>query len=201
MSDAEYLNLISSYQKVILDMGTGDGRFVYKNALEKKNNFWIGMDPSEKQLTIYSKKAVRKNLENVIFVVGSVENIPRELEYSCQKINIVFPWGTLLQKTVLAEKNFLKKLGNLYQNDKIHELEIILGFSPQLEPSESERLKLPEISISYLERNLIPAYERAGFKMEKIEIISKQELKKIESTWSKKLAYAKTREIFRLTFY
>jgi 16S rRNA (adenine(1408)-N(1))-methyltransferase len=199
ISRKDLLNLISGYQNVILDLGTGDGRFVYKSALENKDNFWIGLDPSEKQLSVYSRKAVRKNLQNVLFIVGSIENLPNELKNSCQKIFVVLPWGTLLQKTVLPTKTFLKQLNALYKGG--HELEIILGFSPDLEPSETERLNLPEISLDYLEKNLLPKYEKADFRLRELSTISKEILKTKETTWSKKLAFAKPREIFLLRLY
>ena len=56
ITDLEFENIIKNFQKVYLDIGTGDGKFVYKNALEEKYILWVGLDPSQKQLEIFSKK-------------------------------------------------------------------------------------------------------------------------------------------------
>jgi len=197
--DKKELNgLVKCYDKVILDLGTGDGRFVYKSAIANPDFFYIGMDPSEKQLLEYSKKAVRKKLPNVIFVVGSVENLPVELVSSSQKIYINLPWGSLLSNVVLPNKDVVKNISELLAPDE--ELEIVVGYHQDSEPSETERLSVPELSLDYIEKNLVPVYKKCGFTVKNIEQINKGDLKKIETTWSKKLSFGKKRDIFRIVF-
>ena len=53
------------HNKTIIDLGTGDGRFVFKSAQANPNNLYIGIDPSEKQLQAYSKKINTNRLENL----------------------------------------------------------------------------------------------------------------------------------------
>ena len=45
---------------VIIDIGTGDGRFVYQSARENPNKFYIGIDANAKPLEKISMKATRK---------------------------------------------------------------------------------------------------------------------------------------------
>ena len=119
ISRDELMELISEYEKVYFDLGTGDGRYVYKNAQQNPNEFYIGVDPSQRQLREYSKKAVRSNTKNCLFVLGSVEVFPNELFGLADSITIILHWGTLLQ--VLAEPNetAIKRIRDMYKKEKI----------------------------------------------------------------------------------
>ncbi len=194
----ELNNLINKYNKVVLDMGTGDGRFIYKQALNTPTTFFMGIDPSEKQLKVYSKEANKKKLENVLFVVGSIENLPEELNtVKFDELYINLPWGTLLENIVKPTEITLNKLFNLSKvSGKIY---ITFGYTPETEPSEVSRLKLPEIDENYLKNIVIKKFEEY-FKLEKFEIIQKEQLKNLNTTWGNKLAFGSDRPIFMLTF-
>ncbi|MFC1755838.1 methyltransferase domain-containing protein [Patescibacteria group bacterium] len=197
--DKKELNeLTKCYEGVIIDLGTGDGRFVFKNALKEKDFFFMGIDPSEKQLLEYSKKAVRKKLPNLMYVVGSVEQLPIELENVAQKIYINLPWGSLLSSVVNPNKEIVKNIGNLLK--KSGSLEITVGYHEQSEPSETERLNLPDLNEDYINSGLAPVYKECGFELSNLEKIEKKDLKKIETTWSKKLSFGKDRDVFKLVF-
>ena len=45
---------------VIIDIGTGDGRFVYQSARQNPNKFYIGIDPNVTPLEKISEKIHRK---------------------------------------------------------------------------------------------------------------------------------------------
>lgn len=194
----EFNNMLTKFDQIILDLGTGDGRFVYDSAIKTPQNLYIGIDPSEKQLKIFSKKAQRKKLKNALFVPGSVEILPSELDNKTDIVCINFPWGTLLQTLVLPIENNLKKITKLLKPNG--ELKIILGFSSDLEPSESKRLNLPEINLEFIENSLLPAYEKIGLKSTDVKQLNPQDLKQTSTTWGKKIHTTKDRPFFRLTF-
>ena len=191
-------NIVSKYSCVVLDLGTGDGRFVYKNALTNPNTLLIGVDPSEKQLQVYSKKSVRSRLNNVLFIVGSIENLPLESDGIIDKININLPWGTLLESIVKPTKDTVSKLSRLLK--KGGEINIIFGYAPDLEPSETKRLDLPVIGTELIEKTISPLFMSCGFTLENFREMSKKELKDIETTWAKKLNFGKDRKIYNISF-
>ena len=41
---------LSGYTKVVIDLGTGDGRFVYGSAKQNRRTFFIGIDLLQKQI-------------------------------------------------------------------------------------------------------------------------------------------------------
>jgi len=191
-------NILFKYQKVVIDIGTGDGRFVYKKALENKDVFYIGIDPSQKQLKTFSKKGVRKKLKNILFIIGSIELLPPELKNTADKIYIIFPWGSLLKSVTKPNSKILTNIKSLLKNGG--EIEIVFGYDETLEPIETERLDLPSFTRDYLENILIPEFKRSGFELKYIKEIKAEEMKNLESTWAKKLSFTKDRSVYRLIF-
>ena len=198
ISKSEFKKIADGFSHVEIDLGTGDGRFVFKNALLSPETLFIGIDPSEKQLEIYSKKSVRNKLKNVLFVVGSVENLPPELFSIANRIYIILPWGTLLEKIVKPTKNKVCELAGMLKSHG--EIEITLGYSPEFEPSETKRLDLPEIDDELINNSIVPILKNCGFELKKLENIKKDQLKDTETTWAKKLKFGKDRQIYRIVF-
>lgn len=190
--------ITSKFDRVEVDLGTGDGRFVYQNALKNPNTLFIGIDPAEKQLEIYSKKALRKKLGNALFVVGSFEIIPEELKGVTNKVYIILPWGTLLENLVKPTYESIKKLSDLLQKDG--EIEITFGYAPELEPHETKRLNLPEINKTLIEKDIIPRFEKYGYHLKAFSTLEKSQLSRVETTWAKRLKYSGDRNIFKLVF-
>lgn len=191
---AQIANLLQSYKDVEIDLGTGDGRYVYKKAKKNPLCLYIGIDPSEKQLQVYSKKALKGKLENAVFVLASIESTPDELADSAVVININLPWGTLLKTIMRPELENLKKVAALIKKGGV--LKIVLGYTQEFEPTEVERLELRNINKDQITKVLAPEYLKANLKITICKELEKEELKNIESTWSKKLSFGKDRPIY-----
>ena len=182
----------SGFEKTIIDLGTGDGKFVYKKALKNPQNLYIGVDPSTKQMKKFSRKAVRKKLKNVLFVIGSIELLPKELENTADKLFIILPWGSLLEKIVNPTENTIQKLSSLIKNKG--KIEIIFGYSPELEPSEIRRLDLPDLNKTYIKANILPKFKKLGnCLLEKIKPAN------IDTAWAKKLNFSQDRSYYKIT--
>lgn len=195
---SEFLSLIKTFSRVEIDFGTGDGRFVYKNATNNLATLYIGIDTSQKQMMKYSREIQRKKLNNVILVLGSLEILPKEIYGFANIVSIHFPWGSLLKAVTQPIRSDLIRLSKLLKTGGI--IKIILGYEKKFEPGETQRLKLPELDLNYIRENVIPVFQTIDLQNIKLEEIQKNELKEIESTWSKKLSFGKTRRIFKLDF-
>lgn len=192
----EMLKKTLQFKSTHIDFGTGDGRYVYKKALKNPDTFYIGVDPSAKQLEIYSKKANKDKLENVLFVVGSIEVFPQEIIGVANSLSVILPWGSLLKQIVNADFESIKKLCSCVK--KPGEIEIILGYHKELEPSEVARLELQELNEDYIKQNLIPVFFNLGYTDVSVSQMQKQVLQDFETTWSKKLTFGQDRPIFRI---
>jgi len=194
----ELKNILDKFGNVEIDLGTGNGRYVYKRAAADPKTLYVGVDPIEKQLRKYAKKSGRKKLENVLFVLGSAEVLPKELGGVANKVTIILPWGSLLENIVkfnpeiiISIKSLVKPKGTLL---------LVFGYNLLEEPSETERLGLKELSTNYIKTELIPEYESLGFELLDFRELTKEELKEIDTSWSKKLSFGKPRPIFYLKF-
>ena len=185
---------------VVVDIGTGDGRFVYRSAQENPNNFYIGIDANTKPLEKISMKATRKTskggLPNVLFVQAAVENLPEELNETADEIHIHFPWGSLLRAVILGDESVLQSLRRICAPDCL--VEIVIGIDEERDKSEIERLELPQLSPNYLEDVLIPKYETAGFEILEKGILSSSDWSKLETSWARKLQGSFNRKVICL---
>jgi 16S rRNA (adenine(1408)-N(1))-methyltransferase len=189
---------LKRYVRVEIDIGTGDGRFVYRSALKNPQILYIGIDPSQKQLGIYSKKINRKRLKNALLIAGSAEELPEALTNIANTIYIILPWGSLLRHVAKPNISILKEIAKLMKANGT--LEVIFGYAEETEPVETERLDLEAINEAYITDTLLAAYEKAGFKLEAFDKLTKKDLSKFESTWCKKLSFGKERPLFYLKF-
>jgi 16S rRNA (adenine(1408)-N(1))-methyltransferase len=192
----------NQFEKTVIDLGTGDGRFIYKNALKNPQTLYIGVDPNHTQLEEYKRKANRKRLANALFLVGSIEQLPTEvisLEKQAEEINVILPWGSLLKHIMEPQKDIVTAVANLLQPTGT--LKIILGYSKETEPTETARLEIPEITEQTLRNTVIPKFETYGkLALKELTTLSRGDLRKIESTWSKRLSFGNDRPIFKLRF-
>lgn len=187
---------------VIIDIGTGDGRFVSAAARANPNKFYIGIDANVKPLEKISMKATRKpskgGLSNALFVQAAVEDLPEELNGVADEIHIHFPWGSLLKAVAVGDASVLAALRRIAAPDCL--LEIVIGMDPERDKTEIERLELPELSSTYLDDVLIPKYKSAGFKILDHGSLSASHWPKLETSWARKLQAGSNREVVFLIF-
>lgn len=198
LSPEDFLDKTLRFPAVELDLGTGDGRYVYKSASETPNVLYIGVDPVQKQLEQYSKKALKDKLRNTLFVLGSAEMFPFQNPDILDSVNILFPWGTLLACVANPDGKLLNTLKLVMKN--CAKLKLTFGYSPDSEPREVTRLSLGEIDDNYIKTNITPVLEKYGFLLTQFKHLERPEIKELESTWSKKLAFGKDRPIYYLEF-
>ena len=88
-------------QRVVVDVGAGDGRWVYESARGDPSSVYIAIDPDGEALAEYAYRASRKpargGIANAQFVVASVEKLPPELDSIADVVRVNFPWGSLLR--------------------------------------------------------------------------------------------------------
>ena len=189
--------LLHTAEGVIVDIGTGDGRFVYNSARANPSKFYIGIDANTKPLEKISMRATRKplrgGLPNVLFVQAAVENLPEELNATADEIHIHFPWGSLLRAVVLGDEAVIESLRRICAPECF--LEIVIGIDEERDKSEIERLELPKFSPDYLENDLIPKYEGGNFKIVESGILNPSDWSKLETSWARKLQGGANRQV------
>lgn len=192
------MQLVDPYRPSIsIDLGTGDGLFVYRSARTNPSRFYIGVEPNVKPLEKISEKIYRKpkkgGAPNAMFLRSSIENLPEELNGIASQVFVLLPWGSLLG-AVLGESKTLKQIRRICASNAM--LEIIFSLELAKDRSELERLGIEPISTEELKQKLTHAYRAAGFEM---QINTVSDLSRTPTTWARRLAQNKERKFFRLT--
>jgi 16S rRNA (adenine(1408)-N(1))-methyltransferase len=187
---------------VVIDIGTGDGRFVSAAARSNPNTFNIGVDANAKPLEKLSIKATRKpakgGLPNAMFVQAAIEDLPAEFNGTADEIHIHFPWGSLLKAVTTGDAEILKSLRRISAPECL--LEVVIGIDPERDKTEIERLDIPELTPIFLHSFLFPKYRSAGFRMLDHRNLKLHEWSKLDTSWARKLSPNVDRHVAHLLF-
>ena len=95
---AALLALTADYRDIVIDIGTGDGRFVQRLARAQPATFVIGLDLCRENL----RSASRTAPPNALYVIADGLALPAELAGLASGLTINFPWGSLLRGLLTA---------------------------------------------------------------------------------------------------
>ena len=181
----------------MIDIGTGDGRFVYRAARLNPKKFYIGVDANPRPLEKVSEKIHRKpakgGLPNVLFVQAAVEHLPDELDGVADEVHVHFPWGSLLRGVATGEEVVLQNLRRVCSPGA--HLEVVVGLDPDRDRTEVERLRLPSLSTGYIDSVLAPKYRTAGFQIIERGVLAPAEWAQLKTAWAKRLGGGRGRTV------
>jgi len=182
---------------VIIDIGTGDGRFVYQSARLNPNKFYIGIDPNTRPLEKISEKIHRKPAKggapNVLFIQSAVEDLPAELDGIANEVHVHFPWGSLLRAVATGDLDVLRNLRRVCAREAL--LEVVIGLDPERDQSEIERLGIASLTLEFIDNVLVSNYAAAGFRIIERGIIAASEWPRLNTSWAKRLERNERRAI------
>lgn len=175
---------------VILDIGTGDGRFVYQMARKNPNRLYIGIDASSGALEKVSEKIYRNpkhgGAKNALFLQASVEALPDELNGIADEVHVHFPWGSLLRGVLEPDEVVLRSLRRVCKKHAI--FEVITSIDSNRDAGELSRLGLKTgIDDRHVEEVLRPSFKRAGFEITEHGLIPPANWPSICTSWAAKL--------------
>lgn len=95
LAAADLAAMARDYAEVLLDLGTGDGRYVREMACAHPDWLAIGLDACREGLRDRSRTAPPGG--NALFVIANALALPPGLAGLATRIVINFPWGSLLR--------------------------------------------------------------------------------------------------------
>ena len=181
----------------MIDIGTGDGFFVYQCARLNPRKFYIGIDANPRPLEKISEKIHRKpekgGLPNILFLQAAVEDLPAELDGVADEIHVHFPWGSLLRALLLGDQTVLGHLRRLCAAGAL--LEIIIGLDAERDRTELERLQIRQFSVEHVDSVLVQSYRQVGFEiMERGERLP-SDWPDLQSSWARRLGHSTSRSL------
>ena len=192
--------LRKTFHRVIVDVGTGNGKFVYDLALANPDVLYIGIEPAADNLLEYAKKAMknisRKGSGNLVYLISSVEALDESLAGIADEVYVNFPWGSLLEGVVKGEEAILSRLSMLAKEDAA--LHLTFSYSSIHEPAEITRRGLPELNEAYIGGELRRRYGGCGLALGSFRVMEDKELKGYGTFWAKRLFLGKSRDVYAL---
>ena len=174
---------------VIIDIGTGDGRFVDQSARQNPNKLYIGIDPNARPLEKISEKIHRKPAKggapNVLFIQATVEDLPLELKDVADEVHVHFPWGSLLRAVATGDVAVLQNLRRICSPGAL--LEVVIGLDPARDQTEVDRLGLTSLSLEFIDKQLVPNYGASGFEVIERGVLAASEWPEFNTSWAKRL--------------
>lgn len=196
INNEEFLNRIENYSECVIDLGTGQGAFVYFNALENKDKFYIGLDSCGESMKKYGIKQYKNKIGNLMYIVMNAQNLDEILYNKFSEIYINLPWGSLLQGVFKEELKIIEGISKLSKPKC--KISICLSYDEKFEKSEIEKRNLPRLNENYFKDVFIPIYNRYGIEIKSIEYISKEGLS-FQSKWMRVLTESRSRKFYIIT--
>jgi 16S rRNA (adenine(1408)-N(1))-methyltransferase len=167
---------IADYKRIILDLGTGDGR--YARTLADKHPTWfvIGVDACRENLREHSQT----KLPNLLFIIANAQELPHEFNGLVSHITVNFPWGSLLESLLAGDPKLICGLKSVSRS--VASLDVHLNGGALAEAG-----KTLEAGTDKIYFNLV----QAGWQLEHPVTMDASALKKFPSTWAKRLAFGR----------
>ncbi|MBX9950482.1 MAG: methyltransferase domain-containing protein [Candidatus Obscuribacterales bacterium] len=188
---------IENERGIVVDLGTGDGRFVYQSARQNPQKFFLGIDASANLLEKISEKIHRKpakgGVKNALFIQAAVEALPEELDGVADEVHIHFPWGSLLRGVATGNETILKNIHRICAPDAV--LEVIIGVDQDRDATELQRLGINDLSEEFIATALKIKYEECGFEILEIGSFAAGDWPDICTSWAQRLRTNENRTI------
>jgi 16S rRNA (adenine(1408)-N(1))-methyltransferase len=112
------------------------------------------------------------------------------------RITVILPWGSLLRAVAVPEINSLRDIARLCLPKAT--IEIVLSYDEQRDARQKAPLGTGGLDEEHMRTTLPRLYGQAGLLIVAAEQISQRELADYHTTWAKRLAFGRPRNVWRL---
>jgi 16S rRNA (adenine(1408)-N(1))-methyltransferase len=195
LSDGEFDSLAREYEDVVIDLGTGDGRFVLRMARERPCSLVVGIDPVQDAMADVARRSAAKpsrgGVPNALFLVASAEALPAALASRASLVSVNYPWGGLLRTLVLPDPDGMRAVVGLLQSGG--RLIALLNASVTDDRDYGERLGLPPLEDAHVDERLVPGWEESGLEGVSWHRLGADEEPAHHTTWGRRLVRGSNR--------
>lgn len=168
-----FRDLAAAFERVALDVGTGDGRFVLRRARAEPDTLWLGLDAVAEAMADSARRARAKPAKggapNALFLVARVEALPPALHGACDAIAVNYPWGSLLKAVAEPVPEVLAGLAGCAKPGAA--ISVLINLAPFEDAEQRARLELSPLDPAIAHERLHPAYRAAGIALTRIETV------------------------------
>jgi len=168
---------------VVVDLGTGDGRFVLAAASDRPDRLVVGIDASAAAMAEASRRAAasprRGGRPNALFVAAAAEALPPELDGLADLVTVHFPWGSLLRGLLGADPGVVGGIARVMRPGA--QLDLLVSVTDRDHSAGASPLEAEAIAA------LAPAYRRLGLELDRPRLATPGEVTATRSTWGRRL--------------
>jgi 16S rRNA (adenine(1408)-N(1))-methyltransferase len=162
--------------RILLDLGTGDGRYVHYLAENNPGWFVIGLDTCRENL----RERSQAKFQNILFVIASAQELSHELNGLVSHVSINFPWGSLLDSLLTGDSKLFSGLAFL--SPSTTSVAVLLNGGALKEAGWTL-----ETGADQIYSNMI----KIGWHVETPALMDAYSLKAFPTTWAKRLAFGR----------
>lgn len=201
LGPAEWTGILAAAERVLVDVGTGDARTAYRQAIAHPEWLVVGVDPAWQRMTETAVRAARKPTKggapNLVLVNSAIETVPAALHAVADEVTVLMPWGKLLRGVVLGEHDVLSGLRAVAKPGA--PLEISIGTSIWREPVPLEIRDLPELTPETVtSTGLAERLAALGWAVTDVRLVPHTDLDTISSSWARRLGSGATETVLHL---
>ncbi len=159
------------FDRVIVDLGAGDGRWIYRLARRHPTWLCIGIDANAQRMRDASSRAGRKGYRggtrNVWFVRTAVEALPPAFDRLADEIHIQFPWGSLLWASLRPDPLVLMRIARVGKPGATLQVQINAAILD--DPRVCARFALP-LGVDATRSRVSGGYAAAGIRLVSVRV-------------------------------
>ena len=195
LDDGDFDALAREYEDVVVDLGTGDGRFALRTARERPQSLVIGIDPVQDAMARVARRASAKpsrgGVPNALFLVASAEALPAALASRASLVTVNYPWGQLLRMLVEPDPGGVRAVVGLLRPGG--QLIALLNASVTDDRDYGERLGLPPLEDAHISERLVPGWQESGLERVSWHRLEPEEEPAHHTTWGRRLVRGSSR--------
>jgi 16S rRNA (adenine(1408)-N(1))-methyltransferase len=198
MDPAELVALRNAFAKRAVDVGTGDARFAYHLASERPDWLVIGLDaldaPMGEVAYRASRKPARGGRENLLLLRAAIEALPSELAQIADEVDVLLPWGALLEGIVRARPEIVRGIATLAREGAV--VNVTLNGEIWLDSTPARYEDLPLPTPGYIATSIEPEFRRAGIELGAARYLTAAEAKRLPTSWARRLGHGRSHPQF-----
>jgi 16S rRNA (adenine(1408)-N(1))-methyltransferase len=126
-------------------------------------------------------------VSNLLCVAEPLDVLAPAMGAIAERLSVILPWGNLLETVAIPRQESLRNLATLCLPHAT--VEIVLSYDER----NAERLDDQHV-VEILPR----LYRHAGLRVRRVEKLGNDDLEKYETTWARRLAFGRSRDIWRI---
>lgn len=159
----------------------------------------MAVDTNAEALSKIARQAARKaskgGVPNFLCIAEAAQVLGQELPGVADTVSVILPWGRLLR--TVAEP-YLEDLRNIAVLGQVRaSFEVVFSYDARID-GQSDGPLASGLDEAHVSDKLPVAYASAGLAVKEVKQLRRDELKAYSTTWAKRLAYGRAREVWRI---